>query len=105
MIPAKSTRLQHQRYVTAILSGGGGIRTHGRFDPTAVFKTAPTPDASPRATRASRRMRKNPSLSLPYGPLEPTPELAEIMAAWPSLPEAIRAVILVMIRSASGKGG
>jgi hypothetical protein len=27
------------------------------------------------------------------------------MAAWPSLPEAIRAVILVMIRSASGKGG
>ena len=35
----------------------------------------------------------------------PTPDLAEIIDAWPTLPEPIRAGILAMIRSASGKGG
>ena len=33
------------------------------------------------------------------------PGLAEVVAAWPDLPEAIRAGILAMIRSASAKGG
>jgi hypothetical protein len=32
-----------------------------------------------------------------------TSDLAEVMAAWPDLPEPIRAGILAMIRSASGK--
>jgi hypothetical protein len=32
-------------------------------------------------------------------------DLSEIVAAWPSLPEPIRAGILAMVRSASGKGG
>jgi hypothetical protein len=31
--------------------------------------------------------------------------LTEILAAWPDLPEPIRAGILAMVRSASGKGG
>ena len=34
-----------------------------------------------------------------------TPDLAEVVAAWPALPEPIRAGILAMIRSASGSGG
>jgi hypothetical protein len=50
-------------------------------------------------------MRDRQSLSLPYGPSETTPDLAEIIDAWPTLPEPIRAGILAMIRSASGKGG
>jgi hypothetical protein len=50
-------------------------------------------------------MQDRKSLPLPYGPSEMPPEVAEIMAAWPDLPEPIRAGILAMIRSASGKGG
>ncbi len=56
-------------------SGGGGIRTHGRFDPTAVFKTAPIghsgtppiglasrrlPTGRPRSTRPRRRRSARP---------------------------------------------
>jgi hypothetical protein len=39
---------------------------------------------------------------LPYGASEPPPELAEVVSAWPTLPEAIRAGILAMVRAASG---
>jgi hypothetical protein len=45
------------------------------------------------------------SLPVPYGPSDPPPDLAEVTAAWPDLPEPIRAGILAMIRSASGKAG
>ncbi len=50
-------------------------------------------------------MGGHPSLPLPFGSSETPPDLAEVVAAWPELPEAIRAGILAMIRSASGKGG
>ena len=43
-------------------------------------------------------------LPLPFGPSDTPHELAEIIDAWPTLPEPIRAGILAMIRSASGKG-
>ena len=49
-------------------------------------------------------MKDRQSLSLPYGPSEAPPDLAEVVQAWPELPEPIRAGILAMIRSASGKG-
>jgi len=49
-------------------------------------------------------MGGHPSLPLPFGPSEKPPDLAEVVAAWPELPEAIRAGILAMIRSASGRG-
>ena len=47
-------------------------------------------------------MHGAPSLSLPYGPPETTPDLAEVVAAWTDLPEPIRAGIVAMVRSASG---
>jgi hypothetical protein len=50
-------------------------------------------------------MKDRQSLPLPYGPSATSPDLAEVVAAWPNLPEAIRAGILAMIRSASGKDG
>ncbi len=34
------TGLKSQRYVRAKFGGEGGIRTHGRVTPTAVFETA-----------------------------------------------------------------
>jgi hypothetical protein len=39
-----------------------------------------------------------------YGPSQPPPDLAEIIDAWPALPEPIRAGILAMIRTTFGKG-
>ena len=44
------------------------------------------------------------ALHLPYGPGLP-PDLAEVSAAWPTLPPAIRAAILAMIRAAGGARG
>jgi hypothetical protein len=41
------------------------------------------------------------SLSQPYGSLEMTPELGEIVAAWPDLPEAIKAGIVAMVEAAA----
>jgi hypothetical protein len=40
---------------------------------------------------------------LPYGTEFP-PDLATVVAAWPNLPEAIRAGILAMVKAASGSG-
>ena len=49
-------------------------------------------------------MKGDQSLPLPYGPPETPPDLAEIIDAWPALPEPIRAGILAMVRSSSGQG-
>jgi hypothetical protein len=49
-------------------------------------------------------MSGHSSLSLPYGLTEMPPDLAEVVATWPDLPEPIRAGIVAMIRSALGKG-
>ncbi len=45
------------------------------------------------------------SLPQPYGSPNLPPRLAEIVAAWPELPEAIRAGILAMVKDAVAKGG
>ena len=47
---------------------------------------------------------KLPSLSLPYEPAAVPPDLADIVAAWSTLPDPIRAGIVAMVK-ASGKGG
>ena len=44
-------------------------------------------------------MNGRQSLPLPYGPSGTTPDLAEIIEAWPNLPEPIRVGILAMIRA------
>ena len=49
-------------------------------------------------------MKDRQSLPLPYGPSGTPPDLAEVVAAWPDLPEPLRAGVLAIIRSASGRG-
>jgi hypothetical protein len=38
---------------------------------------------------------------LPYGPDGTPPDLAAVVAAWPTLPEPIRAGILALVRAAA----
>ena len=71
---------------------------------STVLKTVTLQDATPKPATGSSRMRDRPSLPLPYGPSETPPDLAEVVTAWPDLAGPIRAGILAMIRSASGKG-
>jgi hypothetical protein len=47
-------------------------------------------------------MRLNPLQSAARGP-EPAPDLAALLAAWPDLPEPIRAGIMAMVRALGGK--
>jgi hypothetical protein len=42
---------------------------------------------------------------LPNDTCKTDPDLAALVAAWPGLPEAIRAGIVAMVKAASGKGG
>ena len=70
---------------------------------STVLKTVTHGDANPKSVKTSRRMSDRPCLSPAYGPSEPPPELAEIMEAWPSLPEPIRAGILAMVRASAMK--
>jgi hypothetical protein len=39
-----------------------------------------------------------PALALPNSP-DPDPDLAEVMDAWPALPDAVRAGILAMVKA------
>jgi hypothetical protein len=41
------------------------------------------------------------ALHLPYGSEGPPPDLAAVVAAWPNLPEPIRAGIQAMVKAAS----
>ncbi len=47
------------------------------------------------------REASNVALSLPYAP----PDLAQVVDAWPTLPEVIRAAILALVQTSMGKGG
>ena len=42
---------------------------------------------------------------MPNDTCKTDPDLAALVAAWPGLPEAIRAGIVAMVKAASGKGG
>ena len=60
----------------------------------------------------TRESRQSPTRPAPARPLTATqsathflPDLAEVIDAWPELPEAIRAGILAMVRASSGNGG
>ena len=67
------------------------------------------PVPSPRAAKGSRRINNRPSLPLPYGPpdgpSEPPSNLAGVVAAWPALPDPIKAAVLALVEAASGKRG
>jgi hypothetical protein len=70
---------------------------------SAVFKTVTPPDANPDEQTSLRQIDERPSLPHLYGTPELIPELAEIVAAWDRLTEAVRAGIVAMVRTASGK--
>jgi hypothetical protein len=65
----------------------------------AVFKSSASPSTSLNQAKGSRRIRDHLSLSLPYGASGMPPDLAAVFAAWPSLPEAIRAGIVAMVKA------
>ena len=66
---------------------------------STVLKTVLPHDANPKPVKGSRRMSDRPCLSPAYGPSETTPDLAEIIDAWPTLPEPIRAGIVAMVNA------
>ncbi len=61
------------------------------------FKTAPSNDLGQPAPSVAHY--------LPTDTCKTDPDLSAVVAAWPELPEAIRAGIVAMVKAASGKGG
>ena len=78
-------------------SGGARIRTLGTLAGTTVFKTVASPDATLYAVKCSHRIIDRKHLHFPYGPSDLPPDLSRVVAAWPTLPEPIRAGILAMV--------
>ena len=68
-----------------------------------VLQTSVGRDVTRCPKRISCRIQDRQSLALPYAPSELAPDLAEVVAAWPALPEPIRAGILATIRALKGK--
>lgn len=64
--------------------------------PLAAPKTPLSEDSGAKSGAQDAAQPSNPP-SLP-------PELAEVVKAWPNLPDAIRAGILAMVKSATGAG-
>ena len=69
-------------------------------DATTVFKTVAPVDGKIEPARGLHQIEDCFSLSQPYGSLELTPELVEIVAAWPDLPEALKSGIVAMVEAA-----
>src|SRR5262245_268708 len=90
------------RDLWSVFSGEGGIRTLGTVARTPVFETHP--HSTEGAETASTSGDTLAVLALPLaleGPNTPDPDLARILAAWPSLPPHIRAAVLVLVQSAT----
>ena len=64
-----------------------------------VLQTSAVLDASIKGKRISRQIRDRQSLPVPLREAKVTGELAEVVNAWPDLPEAVRAGILAMVRA------
>jgi integrase len=78
-----------------VVSSGGGIRTPDTRIMIPLRSTTQTPVPA----KPSRPIDDRQSLPVPYG-LDSPPNLAEIVAAWPDLPEPIRAGVMALVRSA-----
>ena len=65
---------------------------------TVAFKSSEGIDANPSANYSSDHLNARFSLHLPYGTEFP-PDLADVVAAWPHLQEAIRAGIVAMVKA------
>jgi hypothetical protein len=65
------------------------------------FKTVAQQDANPSPAEGSHLINDRKSLPVPYGPAELPPDLAAVVASWPTLPEAIKAGIMAMVKAAT----
>ena len=79
-------------------------RRGGKAD-AGDLKSPGTSDVSRDSTMPYLSIGNCLALPLPYGPVELTPDLAALVAAWPTLPEPIKAGIVAMVRAASGSRG
>lgn len=67
------------------------------------MRIEPANDSSENPTNSSSSGAKSGALESEFRPIDP--ELAELAAAWPALPDPIRAGILAMVRAAVGTPG
>jgi hypothetical protein len=68
---------------------------------TEGFKSPNDDDVKTSPVDGSLSINDRFALPLPYGTADLAPELVEIVAAWPQLPEAIKAEILAMVKVSS----
>ena len=96
--------LDETRYKRAEGRGGeGGSRTHGDLATTPVFKTGPQ-SAQAVANKGTYDSGNSDLASHLALLAEKSPGLAAVVKAWPSLPEAVRAGILAMVKVAEKAG-
>ena len=71
-------------------------------DPSLVLKTrggtAKTPENKPNPSH-----QRSLAPSLLHDTCKTDPELAEVVAAWPELPAAIRGVVVALVRQSAGQ--
>jgi hypothetical protein len=105
--PADETPLtleeQPQRALAGEGRGSGAKEAPPGFEPgMKVLQTSDQRDVKPSGENTSHFISERFSQPVPYnGPLPP--DLAAVIEAWDRLPEAIKAGILAMVRTASGK--
>ena len=81
--------------VSGDLSSGGGIRT-----PDTRIMIPPVSNVNPEKT-ANSKVYAAPGAAVEHEVVPVDPALVPLINCWPSLPEALRAGILAMVRSAT----
>jgi hypothetical protein len=76
---------------------------HGRSRPEDLKSSGPD-DVKASPVDGSLSINDRFALPLPYGTPELPPDLATVVAAWPELPEALRAGIVAMVKAATPNG-
>ncbi len=69
------------------------------------FKSSGGEHVKDEVTTGSHPVRPPASLRLPYKGSPLPPELTQVIEAWPTLPEAIRAGIVTMVITTTGSAG
>ena len=92
----------HQAAPISIGSGNGegGIRTLGDLATTPVFETGSDSPQPPIASATSDDSRENLASCLALLAKQ-SPDLALLVEAWDTLPDAVRAGIVAMVKAAS----
>ena len=71
--------------------------------PPEDFKSTGLPDLSPSQTRGSRLISEPLAPPLPHFAPDLPSDLAVVVAAWPTLPEALKSGIMAMVKAATGR--